>query len=289
MGHVLIVDNDLVSAETIGQLLRAEGYECSSAHTGHDAIRMASDAPPDVAVVDYDLPDLRGHEVVWAIRTQSPRTTCVMLTARWTLEVEFASTESGACACVSKPIVPIEVTEMIDRALQSRDERRIPVRRYGAPTQFEPSRPHATLRIVDKVVQFVGSAEDETTLEEFGRRVGISRGGFRNWCNTSALPAKSVLGFARGLRVVYRQQLDPAEQAAELLKIVDERTLAKFQVKSGGTSKGLPATVEMFLERQRFVERREFVGAVRDVLQSSGLIARIAMQDALPERRFAVR
>lgn len=261
--HVLHIDDDCGTLETFGLLLTAAGYDYTGVAAGLDGIDRAAELLPDVAIVDLRLPDLNGVEVVRRIRMSSPTTRCVLLTGFWDIESEFLSKECGASACVEKPLFGDEVVALVARALTSR----APSVVAGSVTPSSHAlEDYATSRIVEKIVTFIESPTDERTLRGFGRRVGISAGGFRNWCRTRSLRAKRVLAFSRALRAICRHQRSPSLALPNIVQIVDQRTIRLFIVRAGGAAGQLPASVQSFLERQSFVDDKQFVDAVREAL-----------------------
>ena len=54
--RILIADDDEVAAELLAILLRMYGHEVEVVHDGPSGLRMAADKPPDVALLDLDLP-----------------------------------------------------------------------------------------------------------------------------------------------------------------------------------------------------------------------------------------
>jgi CheY-like chemotaxis protein len=69
--RVLVVDDNVDGAQTLGEVLSQLGYEIRFAHDGLDALRAAEDFLPHVIVLDIGLPHLSGHEVARRIRCQS--------------------------------------------------------------------------------------------------------------------------------------------------------------------------------------------------------------------------
>ncbi len=70
--RVLIVDDELPIAETLCELLQAEGYETVSAGNGKEALAAFDTTSPDLVVSDVMMPLLDGRELVREIRA-SPR------------------------------------------------------------------------------------------------------------------------------------------------------------------------------------------------------------------------
>jgi CheY-like chemotaxis protein/anti-sigma regulatory factor (Ser/Thr protein kinase) len=78
--RVLVVDDNVDSAETMAQFLGILGYETETQHDGPAAVDAATSFQPDVVVLDIGLPHLSGHEVARRIR-QLPRGGEMMLIA----------------------------------------------------------------------------------------------------------------------------------------------------------------------------------------------------------------
>jgi len=64
MPRVLIVDDEPWIARTLGMTLAKKGYEVASAASGRDALYALSEAVPDVMLLDINLPDITGWEVL---------------------------------------------------------------------------------------------------------------------------------------------------------------------------------------------------------------------------------
>ncbi len=60
MNHVLIVDDDTDSATTLRELVRTDRFSVAVAHTLRDARRQIALQPPDLLLLDLQLPDANG-------------------------------------------------------------------------------------------------------------------------------------------------------------------------------------------------------------------------------------
>lgn len=65
---ILVVDDNEKAANSLCELLTHFGHDVSVAHTGEDAIKMAQDIKPNVAILDIGLPDIDGYEVGRTLR-----------------------------------------------------------------------------------------------------------------------------------------------------------------------------------------------------------------------------
>ncbi len=68
--RVMVVDDNVDSADSLSQLLQLLGYRTAVAHDGLEAVAMAEQFRPRVALLDIGLPGITGHEVARRIRAQ---------------------------------------------------------------------------------------------------------------------------------------------------------------------------------------------------------------------------
>jgi PAS domain S-box-containing protein len=68
--RLLVVDDNADAAQTLATLLSLHGQEVRAAFSAEEALQVAQDWPPDVAVLDIGLPDLNGYELCRRIRAQ---------------------------------------------------------------------------------------------------------------------------------------------------------------------------------------------------------------------------
>jgi CheY-like chemotaxis protein len=78
--HVLVVDDNVDAAETLGMLLQASGHEVAVEHSSLGALARVRTALPDVALLDIGLPDLDGNELARRLRAD-PATAGIALVA----------------------------------------------------------------------------------------------------------------------------------------------------------------------------------------------------------------
>jgi CheY-like chemotaxis protein len=67
--RVLIVDDNVDAAYGLARLLARAGFDVEEAHDGPAAIAAAAANPPDVVLLDIDLPGMDGYEVASRLRT----------------------------------------------------------------------------------------------------------------------------------------------------------------------------------------------------------------------------
>jgi two-component system CheB/CheR fusion protein len=68
--RILVVDDNIDAATTLGMLLRLDGHEIRLAHDGLAALELAEQFVPEVVLLDIGLPKLDGYEVAKRLREQ---------------------------------------------------------------------------------------------------------------------------------------------------------------------------------------------------------------------------
>ncbi len=100
---VLVVDDDAVLAAAIARRLRHLGCDTRTASSSDEALSLAKQLKPRLAVVDQVLGSgPNGLDVVRALRRVSPTTLSVIFSAFVSDDLEFAAWRAGAFKCLGK-------------------------------------------------------------------------------------------------------------------------------------------------------------------------------------------
>ena len=103
---VLVVDDNDLNRDAMACLLRFQQYEVQSAADGHEALALIDAQRFDLVVLDVEMPDLTGLEVLTRIRTTRSQTDLpvIMLTARTHGPDIVEAFRLGANDYLTKPI-----------------------------------------------------------------------------------------------------------------------------------------------------------------------------------------
>jgi two-component system response regulator BaeR len=118
--RVLVVEDDPKIAALLLSYLRDEGLDATSAHDGHEALRLIQQQTPDAVVLDWMLPGMDGIALCQAVRAFSD-VPILMLTARVDELDRLLGLDTGADDYVCKPFAPREVVARV-RALLRRSQ-----------------------------------------------------------------------------------------------------------------------------------------------------------------------
>ena len=119
MTSVLVVDDESAILRAVGAGLRARGYEVEAVATGQAAIDAVAVRPPDVVVLDLNLPDIDGVEVCRRIRSWSD-VPIIVLSAEGSDTRKVVALDEGADDYVTKPFSMPELLARVRVALRHR-------------------------------------------------------------------------------------------------------------------------------------------------------------------------
>jgi two-component system copper resistance phosphate regulon response regulator CusR len=116
---ILVVEDDMKVSHTVSTSLRKAGYDTARFGSGKDALEFLSGERVDLVLLDLGLPDIDGLDVLLEIRTQSPGTPVLILTARDAVKDRVAGLDAGADDYLVKPFSLSELEARV-RALSRR-------------------------------------------------------------------------------------------------------------------------------------------------------------------------
>ncbi len=114
---VLIVEDEPDIADLLEAYLRREQFRTERASDGHSAVRMHRAARPDLVLLDVNLPELDGFEVLRKIR-ETALTPVIMVTAMTEDLDKLLGLKLGADDYVVKPFSPLEVVARVKAVLR---------------------------------------------------------------------------------------------------------------------------------------------------------------------------
>jgi DNA-binding NtrC family response regulator len=118
--RILVADDDPVARDLLAEVLGHEGYVVVTAASGADAVAAAQAGPLDLALIDLQMPDGDGLEVLRRLAPLQPDVPVLILTAFATMETAIAAIRAGAYDYLSKPFRMEEIAVVVRRALDVR-------------------------------------------------------------------------------------------------------------------------------------------------------------------------
>jgi DNA-binding NtrC family response regulator len=119
---VLIIDDNTNMRETLSDVLEEKGYKTATAKTAHEAIKAARDSYFNIVLIDINLPDKTGLELLKEFKRAYPSRINIIITASPTLKNAVDALNFGADAYVLKPIDFIKLDQIMKECLRKQQK-----------------------------------------------------------------------------------------------------------------------------------------------------------------------
>ena len=112
---ILIVDDEPLNVKLLAALIPSDQYDTVRAYSGEEALKIVTDFPPDLILLDIMMPGLNGYELTRLLKSdpESEDIPIVLVTAFGGEDCEIKGLEAGADEFLNKPV---NKTELLARA-----------------------------------------------------------------------------------------------------------------------------------------------------------------------------
>ncbi len=122
---VLIVDDSAATTKLLRAPFEARGYSVQVALTGEEARRLCESRLPQIAVIDYHLPDMKGDELLAELKRPGSHTAAIVISADPRPGLALECTKKGADGYVRKPLDPEYLISLCEKAQRERSLLRV--------------------------------------------------------------------------------------------------------------------------------------------------------------------
>jgi DNA-binding NtrC family response regulator len=116
--RILVVDDEKINLENIGHVLIQEGYEVTTADSGHSAVEKIEQEHFDLVITDLKMADVDGIQVMETTKNRLPDAEVIMITGYATVTQAVEVMANGAFYFLSKPIKLNELLSLVEKALE---------------------------------------------------------------------------------------------------------------------------------------------------------------------------
>jgi DNA-binding NtrC family response regulator len=116
---ILIVEDEQVVADTLGQILSAHGYEVHVAYSAEDAMATVSSWIPNLCILDVMLPKMNGIDFAVLLNRDLPDCKVILFSGQPNVEqlLQKASADGHHFEILAKPIHPTTMLNVISNLL----------------------------------------------------------------------------------------------------------------------------------------------------------------------------
>src|SRR5256885_472253 len=118
---ILVADDDASIRSLLKQPPPDEGFRVTEAATGSEVVENVKAQSPDLVIMDLRMPELDGIEALQKVKTASPRTAVLIMTAFGTSNAAIKAMELGAFDYITKPFELDKISYTVKRAFQYQD------------------------------------------------------------------------------------------------------------------------------------------------------------------------
>jgi DNA-binding NtrC family response regulator len=114
---VLIIDDDADVRRMLSSILEDAGYSVEAVDNGRQAIKTCEKLPFDVALVDINLPDVKGTELLHELKRIQPRMVKIIVTGEPSVENAVKALYEKADGFITKPFDPQEFLDTVRKLI----------------------------------------------------------------------------------------------------------------------------------------------------------------------------
>ncbi|MFH1238867.1 MAG: response regulator, partial [bacterium] len=167
--NILLVDDEPIIRDTMGCILKDEGYNVITAANGTEAINLAKKSFFNVAIIDLKLPDMNGLEVLNSIRMSLRHICAVLITAQPSTDTLISAVKAEAYDYITKPFdinhVKLVIKRGVERQLLTDENERLLknliIEKKKLEAILQVSEMMSTILNLDKLVHFIISKSME--------------------------------------------------------------------------------------------------------------------------------
>ena len=116
---ILIIDDDAEIRYSLDRVLSPDGHKIITADSGEQGIEVAEKNNPDLIFLDNRMGGISGIETLQHLRTASPASLVILMTAYGTTQTAIQAMKHGAFDYVLKPFDLAKLKEMVAKALKA--------------------------------------------------------------------------------------------------------------------------------------------------------------------------
>lgn len=117
MAQILIIEDEVLLAKSVGRAMTGYGHECVIAGSAEEGLALLEKNPADIVLLDLQLPGMSGLEAIKEIRKFDSNISVIVATAHGTMAAVVEAMRFGASDFLRKPLDMEEVSLSVKRAV----------------------------------------------------------------------------------------------------------------------------------------------------------------------------
>jgi DNA-binding NtrC family response regulator len=123
-GRILYVEDDVATARLVKAIIEKDGHSLRICPSGRDFLARVAEEGPDLCLIDLNLPDASGMDLLRQLREQFPAIPSIVVTGSGKIEHAVASMKLGASDFVTKPVDAARLSVSLRNTLRLGEQQR---------------------------------------------------------------------------------------------------------------------------------------------------------------------
>ncbi|MEB2774118.1 sigma-54 dependent transcriptional regulator [Algoriphagus sp. D3-2-R+10] len=157
MAKILVIDDNIDICQLLERFLTKKGYEVETTISGKTGLDMVKKTFYDLIFCDFKLRDMEGRDVLLKVREISPGTQVAIITGYADVKIAVEVIKNGAFDYVTKPLIPDEIINLIERALAASKSNKSTVQTFSKATQLKKESESKTQKSDSKYLRGTGA------------------------------------------------------------------------------------------------------------------------------------
>jgi DNA-binding NtrC family response regulator len=120
MTKILLVDDEIEIIKGRSKIIRNLGYDCLTAKSGNEAIKIIKQESPDIILTDIKMPDRDGFAVLNAAKEFDPHIPVIVFTGHGSIDSAVEAMKLGAFDYIQKPVTKDMIQVILKKAIEHR-------------------------------------------------------------------------------------------------------------------------------------------------------------------------
>lgn len=165
MAKILVIDDNIDICQLLDRFLTKKGYDVETTISGKNGLDMVKKTFFDLIFCDFKLRDLEGRDVLMKVREISPGTQVAIITGYADVKIAVEVIKNGAFDYVTKPLIPDEIINLIERALAASKASKSNTQTFTKATQLKKDSDSKVQKPTSKFLKGTG-AESKKLYKE---------------------------------------------------------------------------------------------------------------------------
>lgn len=167
--RILVIDDEVSVTDALSLVLLDLGHHVDAAQSGGEAKEFLKGRPYGLVFTDLRLPDASGIDLLALIKSDSPNTEVIVMTAHSSLDVAIEAIKRGAFYFIEKPFTPDQVKTLVERALQfeaiKRENRSLKSALLGDGDDFGIIGRHSKMQQIHSIIRTAAPSDASVLIE----------------------------------------------------------------------------------------------------------------------------